>query len=112
MGIFALYVRLIRARYTGDLDHSGELRVQVRQSALQLLAVARVLGSFKLLKHALARQEQALSPAFARDLTGRHDRLRRARCRYDFCLLLLDRLALPASRHLEIILVRALVPNF
>jgi hypothetical protein len=26
--------------------------------------------------------------------------------------LLLDRLALPASRHLEIILVRALVPNF
>ena len=49
------------AQRTSGLDQSGELRIQICQRALQDLAVARVLGSFELLEHMLARQQEALS---------------------------------------------------
>jgi hypothetical protein len=91
------------AGHTTGLDQSGKLRVQVCQGPLQDFAVAGVLGSFKLLKHMLAGQHQALPVALAGDL-GRSQRwLRWARSRHCFCLLLLDRLTLPSSRHAEII---------
>lgn|ERR1700674_3502958 len=97
------------ARYTTDLDHSGKLRVQVFQRALQDFAMARIRGSFELLEHMLAGQQQALALALAGDLGGSQRRLRWTGRRHCFCLLLLDRFALPSSRHAGIIPARTIV---
>jgi hypothetical protein len=91
------------AQRTSGLDQSGELRIQICQRALQDLAVARVLGSFELLEHTLARQQQACPLALAGDLSGSQRRRRWTRWRNCLSLLFLDRLALPSSRHGEII---------
>jgi hypothetical protein len=105
-----LYVRGQAKRGTPtDLDDSGKPRVQVFQRALQDFAMARIRGSFELLEHMLAGQQQALALALAGDLGGSQRRLRWTGRRHCFCLLFLDRLALPASRHAGIIPVRTLV---
>jgi hypothetical protein len=64
------------AQRTSGLDQSGELRIQVGQRALQDLAVAGVLGSFELLEHMLARQQEACPLALAGDLSGSQRRRR------------------------------------
>jgi hypothetical protein len=74
--------------------------------------VARVPGSFELLEHMLARQQQALALALAGDLGGSQRRLRWTGRRHCFCLLLLDRLALPAARHAGIILARTITRSW
>jgi hypothetical protein len=91
------------AQRTSGLDQSGELRIQICQRALQNLAVARVLGGFELLKHMLARQQEAFSLALDGNLGGSQWRRRWPRRRNCLSLLFLDRLALPSSRHGEII---------
>jgi hypothetical protein len=89
--------------HTAGLDQPRQLCVQLCQGHLQDFAVARVLDSFKLLENMLAAQHQALPVALAGDLGGSLRWSRGARSGYCFCLLLLDRLALPSSRHAEII---------
>jgi hypothetical protein len=96
------------ARYTNALDHPGKLRIQVCQRALQDFAMARIRGSFELLEHMLAVQQQALPLALAGDLGGSQGRIRWTRRRHSFCLLFLDRLALPSSRHSGIIPARTM----
>jgi hypothetical protein len=91
------------AQRTSGLDQSGELRIQVGQRALQDLAVAGVLGSFELLEHMLARQQEACPLALAGDLSGSQRRRRWTGWRNCLSLLFLDRLALPSPRHGEII---------
>jgi hypothetical protein len=91
------------AQRTSGLDQSGELRIQICQRVLQDLAVARVLGGFELLEHMLARQQEAFSLALGGNLGGSQWRRRWPGRRKCLSLLFLDRLALPSSRHLEII---------
>jgi hypothetical protein len=67
------------------------------------LAVARVLGGFELLEHMLARQQEAFSLALDGNLGGSQWRRRWPGRRNCLSLLFLDRLALPSSRHGEII---------
>jgi hypothetical protein len=102
-----------RARRTTGLGQLGKLGVEVSQGSLQDFAVARVLGSFKLLEHMLAGQQQALPPALAGDLGGSQRWLWWARHCSCFRLLLLDRLALPSSGQAEIIRAQVIaVPCF
>ena len=91
------------AQRTSGLDQSGEPRIQICQRALQDLAVARVLGSFELLEHMLARQHEACPLALAGDLSGSQRRRCWTGWRNCLSLLFLYRLALPSSRHGEII---------
>ena len=65
--------------------------------------MARVLGSFELLEHMLARHQEACPLALAGDLSGGQGRGRRTGWRNFLSLLFLDRLALPSSRHGKII---------
>jgi hypothetical protein len=65
--------------------------------------VAGVLGSFELLEHMLARQQEACPLALAGDLSGSQRRRRWTGWRNCLSLLFLDRLALPSSRHGKII---------
>jgi hypothetical protein len=67
----------IEAQRTSGLDQSGELRIQICQRVLQDLAVARILGSFELLEHMLARQQEACPLVLAGDLSGSQRRRRR-----------------------------------
>jgi len=71
--------------------------------------MARILGSFELLEHMLAGQQQALPLALAGDLGGSQRPLRWAGRGNCLSLLLLDRLALPSSRHAEIIPAQVIV---
>lgn len=65
--------------------------------------MAGILGGFELVEHMLAGQCQALFLALTGDLTGSQRWLGGARSRHRFCLLLLNRLTFPSSRHAEII---------
>jgi hypothetical protein len=65
--------------------------------------MTRVVGCFELLEHVLAGQHQTLPAALAGNLGGRQRWHRGAASGDGFSLLLLDRLALPSSRHRKII---------
>src|ERR1700688_4412902 len=103
MGDSSLYVRGAPWRCTTDLDQSGKLRVQVCQRTLQDFAVTRVVGCFELLEHVLAGQHQTLPAAQAGNQSGCQRWLRGAASGVCFSLLILNRLALPSSRHRKII---------
>jgi hypothetical protein len=84
------------------------LRVQVGQRALQDFAMTRILGSFELLKHILARQKQTLVLALVGDLSGTSRQPGQARSGECLSLLILNRLAFPSPRHSEIIIAPAI----
>jgi hypothetical protein len=91
------------SRYTSGLDQSCDLRVQVGERIFQDFAVARVLGSFELLQHMAAGQQQALVLTLDGDLRGsqrKHGWAGSGKC---LSLLVLNRFALPSSGHPEII---------
>lgn len=93
-------------RCTTGLGQSGKLGVQLCECTLQDFAVARVLSSFELLEHILAGQPQALLLALFGDLGGSQRWLGWDRSGNCLRLLLLDRLALPSSRHAIIVPVQ------
>ena len=62
-----------------------------------------ILGNVELFENMLAGQCQAQFLVLAGDLTGSQTWLGGAGSRHCFCLLLLDRLTFPSSRHAEII---------
>ena len=70
--------------------------------------MTRILGSFELLEHILARQKQTLALALVGDLSGTSRRPGRAGSGECLSLLILNRLAFPSPRHSEIITAPAI----
>jgi hypothetical protein len=76
-----------------------ELGIQISQGAFEHLAVVEILYRFKLLQHTLAGKHETLLVSLGFQLLGSQPGTRLARWGGGFSLLLLDRLAFPASRH-------------